>query len=237
MTTSLTQFFRFGIPDFLSGPWHADFAALVHHIDRTLFEVAFINNLSVWTNSTAYLIGDFVIDPVTGFIYSCQVAHTSAASPTLFSTDRAAHPTFWTIMVPTTAAFITYVPSGDLSSLTVQAALDELEAEKAPRFPGVQIVTAGGAVVVANNTGKLVLNKAAPSVTPVQLPVIANFTLAELLISDFAGNGGDITITPGLGEKIGGLAANAPWVVGSGGAGLGGSVRLSKIPTVGWAVG
>lgn len=237
MTLSYTQFFRFGIPDFLTSPWHADFTALVQHMDRTLYDVAIAGGAVIWTNSTVFAVGDVVISPQDGSLWSCGVAHTSAASPTTFSTDRVAHPTFWTSIAPTIAASVTYTPSGDLSSFNVQDALDELEAEKAPRYPGVQIVTAGGTVTVANNTGKVVINKAAPSVTPVQLPLLTNFTLSELLISDFAGNGGDITITPGAGEKIGGLAANAPWVIGSGGAGLGGSVRLSKIPTVGWAVG
>lgn len=237
MTLTYTQFFRFGIPDFLSSPWHADFQALIRAIDSALYSDLILGGATIWTNSTAYLVGHVVISPNDGTIFACAVAHTSAVTPTTFAADRVAHPTFWNPLAPTLAAFIAYTPSGTLVALNVQAALDELEANKAPRYPTVQIVTAAGAVNVGNNIGNLILNKAAPSATPVQLPLMANFTLAELLISDFAGNGGDITITPGLGEKIGGLAANAPWVVGSGGAGLGGSVRLSKIPTVGWAVG
>lgn len=206
MTLSYTQFFRFGIPDFLTAPWHADFQALVVHLDKTLFEVAISHDITVWANSTIYTVGRAVIDPNAGSLWIASIAHTSAVSPTTFSADRLAHPTFW-----------------------LPLSLDGI--------PNVQIITAGGTVTVVNNTSKIILNKAVPSVTPIQLPLLTDFTLNELLISDFAGNGGDITITPGTGDKIGGLAANAPWVVGSGGVGLGGSVRLSKIITVGWAVG
>lgn len=237
MTLSYTQFFKFGVPDFLTVPWHADFQALVQHIDRTLYEIAIVNALTIWANSTVYVPGNIVISPQDGAIFNCLVGHTSATTPTTFSADRIAHPTFWSPVSPTTASFIGYTPSGTLIAITVQAAIDELESKKLPKALVTQIVTVGGAVTVNTTTSILVINKAAPSVTPIQLPLMANYTLTELLITDFVGNGGDITITPGTGEKIGGLAANAPWVVGSGGAGFGGSVRLSKITGVGWVVG
>jgi hypothetical protein len=95
MTTSFTTHFRFGIPDFLSTPWHADFQALVQKIDEVLYEIAIVENVSVWANSTVYTVGVIVISPEDGLMYTCQVAHTSAASPTTFSADRIAHPTFW----------------------------------------------------------------------------------------------------------------------------------------------
>jgi hypothetical protein len=95
MTTSFTTHFRFGIPDFLSAPWHADFQALVQKIDEVLYEIAIVENVVLWANSTAYTVGVMVISPEDGLMYTCQVAHTSAASPTTFSADRIAHPTFW----------------------------------------------------------------------------------------------------------------------------------------------
>lgn len=93
------------------------------------------------------------------------------------------------------------------------------------------ITAAGGFTMLATDT-IIVLNKAAPSATPIQLLTFVGRN-RPLLIVDFAGNAGDITITPATGEKIMGLAANAPWVVGSGGAGLGGSVTLTPVATVG----
>jgi len=96
MTLSYTLHFKFGIPDFTTGPWHADWEALVRKIDEILYEVAVANNATVWTNSTAYIIGNIVISPQDGTMWIASVAHTSAASPTTFSADRLAHPTFWT---------------------------------------------------------------------------------------------------------------------------------------------
>src|SRR5436190_8444238 len=50
-----------------------------------------------WTNSHAYAVdGTIAYDPADGTAWLVAVAHTSAASPTTFSVDRAAHPTYWT---------------------------------------------------------------------------------------------------------------------------------------------
>jgi hypothetical protein len=102
--------------------------------------------------------------------------------------------------------------------------------------PPPRIITAAGVVTVSASDTVIVLNKAAPSVTPVQLPTVASRGLLPLLIADFAGNGGDITIAPSTGERIMGLAPNTSWVVGSGGAGLGGSITLTPVDGVGWMV-
>jgi hypothetical protein len=96
MTLSFTTHFRFGLPDFLSGPWHADWYALVIKMDELLFDTLLATTTTVWTNSTAYVPGNFVVSPEDGTFFTCNVAHTSATSPTLFSADRVAHPTFWT---------------------------------------------------------------------------------------------------------------------------------------------
>jgi hypothetical protein len=96
MTTTFTTHFRFGLPDFLAGPWHADWYALVIKMDEILYELAITSNAALWENSHAYIIGNIVISPEDGFMWTCSVAHTSAVSPTTFSADRLAHPTFWT---------------------------------------------------------------------------------------------------------------------------------------------
>lgn len=95
MTTSFTTHFRFGLPDFLSSPWQADWYTLVQLMDKVLYEVALGTIISVWANSTVYAVGNIRIDPNLGTIWTCLVAHTSAASPTTFATDRTNHPTFW----------------------------------------------------------------------------------------------------------------------------------------------
>lgn len=47
-----------------------------------------------WAISTAFNVGDLARDTVDGQTYRCLVAHTSASSGT-FSSDRAAHITYW----------------------------------------------------------------------------------------------------------------------------------------------
>ena len=51
----------------------------------------------VWSLSTAYAIGDRVVDGDVGGVYRALVPHTSAASGT-FAADRAANPSYWQII-------------------------------------------------------------------------------------------------------------------------------------------
>lgn len=95
MTTTYTEHFRFGIPDFLSEPWHARWQQTVHEIDRALYAAIIAGIVDLWTNNTVYAVGDIVISPEDGTLWSVSVGHTSALSPTTFSQDRAAHPTYW----------------------------------------------------------------------------------------------------------------------------------------------
>uniref|UniRef100_A0A6M3IKC5 Putative tail protein n=1 Tax=viral metagenome TaxID=1070528 RepID=A0A6M3IKC5_9ZZZZ len=57
-------------------------------------------NAAAWENSTAYAVNDYAIDSVDTLIYRCLVAHTSAASATIFSTDRTDNPTYWVACSP-----------------------------------------------------------------------------------------------------------------------------------------
>lgn len=108
MTLSYTTRFHLAIPDFLSEPWHADFATAMQSIDNALYSSIVINNSDVWLNSHVYAIGTLVIDSETGALWSCAVAHTSDPAPTTFAQDRAAHaaPPRWSpfVIVPATQA-------------------------------------------------------------------------------------------------------------------------------------
>lgn len=96
------------------------------------------------------------------------------------------------------------------------------------------IKTASGPFTVTTET-YLALNKGSASVTTVNLPAVATRNGQSLKIVDWAGNAGDVTITPSAGESIEGLSG---WTVTStGGAGFGASITL--VPSVslsGWAV-
>ena len=63
-----------------------------------------------WANSTAYVAGNIRYDSSNSSFWTCAVNHTSAASPTTFAADRAAHlgpPAYWTA---TPAATIPRLP-------------------------------------------------------------------------------------------------------------------------------
>lgn len=104
MTLSYTRFFKWAIPDFLTSPWHADWEALVRAMDRSLYGALLVINATEWANSTVYAQGDIVLSPDDGTLWVCNVAHTSAVTPTTFAADRVTNPTFWTSLTPITDA-------------------------------------------------------------------------------------------------------------------------------------
>jgi len=99
MTTSYTRYLRLPLEDFLTVPWHTGFANTVHAIDRVMFRIATGQGVTIWANNTDYEGTDLVISPEDGTFWECLVAHTSATSPTLFSADRTANPSFWIELV------------------------------------------------------------------------------------------------------------------------------------------
>ena len=74
MTLSYTPRFHLAVPDFLSEPWHAEFAAAMESIDQALFTAIVAQDTNLWVNDHAYAIGDIIIDPTTGTLYSAAVA-------------------------------------------------------------------------------------------------------------------------------------------------------------------
>ena|SRR5882672_515405 len=75
------------------------------------------------------------------------------------------------------------------------------------------IKTTAGPFVVTNEL-MYILNKAAPSITAITLPAVATRNQQWLMIVDWGGNAGDITLTPAGGQTIQGQAT---WIIGSGG--------------------
>lgn len=102
---------------------------------------------------------------------------------------------------------------------------------------GVRVVTVAGGIVIGAGDAVVVLNKVAPSVTPITLPAVATRNGLGLVVYDFAGNAGDLTFTPAVGENIMGLGT---MVVGSNGQGAGTAASVRLLPNVGlsgWLVG
>jgi hypothetical protein len=56
-----------------------------------------------WLNAHSYENGDLAYDSTAGIVWEAAVTHISAASPTTFAQERAANPTFWTILLTSIA--------------------------------------------------------------------------------------------------------------------------------------
>lgn len=65
-------------------------------IDGLLYNVIALSNVQgIWENAISVTVGQRYIDDSDGTIWEAQVAHTTASSPTTFSDDRVANPTYW----------------------------------------------------------------------------------------------------------------------------------------------
>lgn len=83
-------------PVYNSVGWHTAVNGNFAIIDAILSEFFVQANFrGLWTNATLYEVGDRLVDTSNSNIYTCLIEHTSAASPTTFSTDRTNNPTYW----------------------------------------------------------------------------------------------------------------------------------------------
>lgn len=64
-------------------------------LDVVLQASGIVNVKGIWINSTAYVVGERVVDSDDGSLWRVLVSHTSASSPTTFLADRTANPTYW----------------------------------------------------------------------------------------------------------------------------------------------
>lgn len=93
--TDFTDHLRLPIPDFTQEPWHAELEAAIRAVDAVVYQALVAQNVLFWTNVTVFSVGELVIDPDTGILWTCGFAHTSSASPVTFSQERNAHPEYW----------------------------------------------------------------------------------------------------------------------------------------------
>lgn len=98
MTT--TPYLKLQKPPFDSIPWDAALNGNMDILDGYISRyMSTPNFVGAWTNSTAYVVGQTVLDTSNSFMYNALVTHTSAASPTTFAQDRVANPTYWQQLV------------------------------------------------------------------------------------------------------------------------------------------
>jgi hypothetical protein len=82
-----------GLLEFNFPNWGDDENTNMKIIDASMSVIGFQIE-GAWTNSTAYVLGDLVVDTDLNSLWRCMVGHTSATTGT-FAQDRTAHPTYW----------------------------------------------------------------------------------------------------------------------------------------------
>lgn len=106
------------LPNFDTTPWHDDVHEAFQLIDAVLYTLTGMSSLKgIWANSTSIVIGERYLDDITGEVYQCVVNHTSAASPTTFSADRTANPTYWKLIDAGSIAAVALLQASNLSDL------------------------------------------------------------------------------------------------------------------------
>jgi hypothetical protein len=92
-----TANFGLGVPYFDTPGWGDHLENDLDIIDAVLHASSlFLSVSGVWENSHTYAVGARVIDSENGFVYQALAGHTSSGTG-VFSTERAAHPTYWLI--------------------------------------------------------------------------------------------------------------------------------------------
>lgn len=101
---------------------------------------------SLWLTATAYVVGDMVQQSTSSYV--CSIAHTSGT----FNTDLAAGR--WIILGATAASAassISNTPAGNIAATDVQAAINELDTEKAALAGSSAQVFSVGSATSANH--------------------------------------------------------------------------------------
>ena len=158
MTLSYTQHMKLAVPDFLQEPWHDELRAAFDAIDLIIYEALIAENIFPWTNNTNYVVGNVIISPIDGFLFTCSVSHQSSPPPTTFDEERALHPTYWSSFAPVVATEAEAVAGEDNTHYMTPLRVKEAIAQFAP--PPAEALRAqpssGRLVYVGPNTIRLI---------------------------------------------------------------------------------
>lgn len=144
------------VPIFDQDPWDEDVNANWYVLDAAVGKFFGVANLvGVWLNNTAYSSGQTVIDSTDGSMWTCNIGHTSATTPTSFSADRVAHPSYWTESVSTAQEYAAAAAtSASAASVSATAASNSaVDAANSAALTAGMLPLTGGTM-----TGPLVLS-------------------------------------------------------------------------------
>jgi hypothetical protein len=93
-----TPNYDFKLINFDTPRWHTLEYSNWTLLDALLTQAGLSHVKGEWTNATAYIEGERVIDVDDNLIYRCQEGHLSAATGS-FAEDRLLHPTYWAHLI------------------------------------------------------------------------------------------------------------------------------------------
>lgn len=96
--TEYTTNLKLELPPFNNATWHDAVNGNFTVLDQFLYALTGVYVQGYWQNSTAYTVGQKILDSVDGRIYRVLVNHTSSAAPATFESYRVANPTHWELV-------------------------------------------------------------------------------------------------------------------------------------------
>ena len=197
--TTYTRYYNLTKPDFNIITWHDQVNENFDLIDGVMFSIFGFDMRGAWMNSTSYAVADRAFDLITGNLWQCAVAHTSAASGN-FLDDRTANPTYWTQVLTVLGATSVNGKTGDV--ILDPDDLDDATtahkfvsaAERTQIGTNQTNIAANGAAIAANGADitDLQANKAEDSEEYVVMTATAGLGNERVLTA-----GENITITDG----------------------------------------
>jgi len=152
---SFTTNLRLHVPAFDQDPWDEDVNDNWYTLDATVAKFFGVANLTgVWKNATPYAYGQSAVDFADGSIWTCNIAHTSAAVPTTFAEDRLANPGYWIESVSTAQE---YAQAAADSAGAAQVSAGEAAESAADAAAAEAVVNGALPITGGTMTGELVL--------------------------------------------------------------------------------
>jgi len=155
-----TPVFRLAQPAFNFEPWDTNVNQNWSIIDGLCAQIISVTGFAgMWANATSYSVGQQVIDPAASTMWMCNVAHTSAAAPTTFATDRTNNPTYWTLTQNTAQSYAQQAQTAATNAAN-SATSAQTQATNAASSAAAAAASAAASVPLAGGTmtGALILN-------------------------------------------------------------------------------
>lgn len=153
---AFTANLKLRVPVFDQDPWDEDMNSNLYVLDSAVGKFFGVANLvGIWLNDTAYTAGQTVVDNTDGSMWTCNIGHTSATTPTTFSADRVAHPSYWTESISTAQE---YAQAASVSASS--AAISATNAANSATDAANSAAIVSGALPLTGGTmtGDLILN-------------------------------------------------------------------------------